>query len=801
MEEGLYELESYSNELELKKLIITIIKIYNTNYFKKIYDFFYLFKIRVIKQIIYENKYIINYKRLYALRNIIVKTSLLLYNKNNFKKITFDNWYNNSKLINSKYNRNSFNHFLKIKKDNYLTKVILKIIMKNIKNKYNARITKKYFLLLIKYYNHLLDKYYIKSITITKAIFNFVKIKLKPYKARFFSRIDYYLDKDDINNIYKYILLNYLKDNNNRINNNEIISLINNYNKNIKLNYENLISRISRENGIYTILYKTIFNNFFINKNISYIFSIWKQNSLDDSFIYIFHRKETLTNNLIFSKIYMLVLVVKKRLKKYFEFLYNNIYRKQTNGLILLDSYELLSILNFESLYDNYLFKILQGLYKLQNYNNMKNSRIFHMNNNNMKLISLNKWKNNHKVIYSYYNIKNRHLFNNKIDIIKGTYIFNNIYLLSYNKRIINLINNILIYYTNNQNKKLITLKINIFLEILQRLINNNQRKKIFNNLFEIFKLSEDEKILKYELSYVTNTIQNAITSKNLKYKRYFLQKFINYYNQLKILKPFYYNIKNKYEYNIKKIKDKKLIALNDILKYFINNTIKNNFPYTLRSIFNRWSSLIGYCPKTITEKYNYNNNSEDEEDIITQRKEIKELHKCLKEDQDFQHDLKAKITALDEENTFICEKIYDITQRVEKCDKCSNLLKSSNISDNNLRSSYGSMIKSIHGNKKSRNIAAVGGTSSSGLNFASAGTELVPRKPQGSLNIYEEASDPGSDQMDDIDENQSDNNTISQPYLIGIKQKIMDLKKEKDPIINKLKDEIKALYLELNMI
>ena len=32
------------------------------------------------------------------------------------------------------------------------------------------------------------------------------------------------------------------------------------------------------------------------------------------------------------------------------------------------------------------------------------------------------------------------------------------------------------------------------------------------------------------------------------------------------------------------------------------------------------------------------------------------------------------------------------------------------------------------------------------------------------------------------------------------IKQKILDLKKEKDPIVNKLKEEIISLYKELNM-
>ena len=268
-----------------------------------------------------------------------------------------------------------------------------------------------------------------------------------------------------------------------------------------------------------------------------------------------------------------------------------------------------------------------------------------------------------------------------------------------------------------------------------------------------------------------------------------------------------------KQKINKLRLEDQKRNAVKKILKFLIKNSIKKHFLYSLKNAFNHWCLLVGYFPKSIREPETMNNkntiynDSEDEEDIITQRNEIKELKNCLKEDQDFQHDLKAKITALDEENEFIGEKIFEITQRVEKCEKCSNLLKSSNISENNMRSSKGSMIKDIHGNnnninngKKSRNMPPAEATSSSGLNFYTGGTDLIPRKPQGSLNQCDEASDPGSEQMDDIDENQMESNEMSQRYLYTIKQKIMDLKQEKEPIINKLKEEIKALYLELNM-
>ena len=82
MESNAYELDL--NEIELKKLIIIIEQIYNKDYFKHLLDFYNLFKIKVLKQVIYENKYFIDYKKLYALRNIIIYFSLKSYNQNNF---------------------------------------------------------------------------------------------------------------------------------------------------------------------------------------------------------------------------------------------------------------------------------------------------------------------------------------------------------------------------------------------------------------------------------------------------------------------------------------------------------------------------------------------------------------------------------------------------------------------------------------------------------------------------------------------------------------------------------------------
>ena len=813
MELNLYQYKSTFNEIKLKKFIITTKQIYYKNYYNNLFDFYNLLKIKVLKQEIYENKYLMTYKKLYALRNIIIYLSLKSYNQNTFKRICFNIWYNNIKSHILKMDKNNNkNAFLQLKKEAYLRKIFLNKILKTIKIKNNSLTVRKYFLLLMKYYMYLFDKYYIRSIKLAKSVYNYVRKRLKPIKSIFFVKLDFNLTEEDIINLYKYILINYIKAENIPNNKKDMaLSLINAYNKTIKHNYENLINELYKNNSIYIILYKSIFNKILINKNISNRFSLWKQNTLNESVLINFQLKEKFTNRLILSKIYMFILVIKKIIKKIFELLYNNIYIKQTNGLILLDSYELLSVLNFESLYDNYLINVLKGIYKLHNFKNMNYLRIFRMNDKNKENISLNLWKKNKSVVCNYLN-NNINLNYSNINIIKGTYISDKIFFLSYNKRINNKINYLLRTY--NYNWKLFFVKLNILVYILQKKIINKRKKYLFYYLYDVFKLSEEEKILKKEISLFIQSIKNLFLIKIFKYKNIFFLELKNDYkniNKYQNSKNIYYNNIKKipnYKINFKitknKLKEEKLLALHKIMKYFINNSIKRHFLQSLKNSFYHWSLLSGNIPNIIRETNNhiFNDDSEDEEDVLTQRNEIKELQKCLKEDQDFQHDLKAKITALDEENEFICEKIFEITQRVERCEKCSNLLRSSNISDNNIKLSKESVIKTNDENnniQKSRNMVPKEGTFSSGLNFYTAGTDLIPRKPQASLN-HDEASDPGSEQIDDIDENEVENNDMAQPYLIGIKQKILDLKQEKEPIINKLKNEIKSLYLELNM-
>ena len=240
-------------------------------------------------------------------------------------------------------------------------------------------------------------------------------------------------------------------------------------------------------------------------------------------------------------------------------------------------------------------------------------------------------------------------------------------------------------------------------------------------------------------------------------------------------------------------------------MKYYQKNNIKKHYKLSLKFYFIHWCSLLGIIP----EKKINNIEKEEEEEIKAEKNEIKELKKSLKEDKDFQHDLKAKISALDEENNFVNEKIFEITQRVEKCEKCNNLLKSSFIPENKIKNSLSNILKNPQEEdnlpNKSRNVVNEKEkekeiSSSSGINFITGGTDLVPKKPRGYLK-NEEISEPNSIQIDDDDifKNKKNENEILE-NAENIKQKIIELKREKEPIVNKLKEEILKLYSELNI-
>ena len=811
------DIKSSISELKLNQLKIIINAKFNLNYSKNIYDFFELFKIRVLKQIIYENKYFNSYKKLYSLRNIFIKSSIRK-NKTKFKFYVFYYWYIKSKKERIKKNKIFSNNIIQSQKNSYLTKLVIKAIIKNERIDNNIPIMKRYLLLYMKYYNYLTDSYYIKSITIVKAIYNYFRKKLKKYKSIFFSRIDYNLQKDDFIYVYKYILTNYINDNYNKINYNnkrtQAILLLDNCNSIIKLDYNKNIKILSKENIIYVLLDKFVNNKFLVNKYISRFFSVWKRNSLEQTFIYNIQSREILRNDLMYSKILILVIIIKKKLKKYFEFFCNKIINKNQNKLII----------NLESIYNNILFNVLKGINCIQNYKNLKNSRIYNLNDDFKKLIVLKKWKGEKNIICNY-NYNNITFKKNNLKIIKGSYIFDTIFLSHDFKRISYLAECILKISSNNINNNIIKFKLILFSQIIQNRIINIKRKIIIHILFNKLKEQVNSINKNKNISFLYFIISKFFSLRIHQYKIAFLYKLINIFLGLSIgeIGHDLNNVKNNFDLiNTNKIIKRnhkiknKLQAINIFIKYYQKNHIKNIYLHSLKLSFIHWCSIIGKFPsfiltKNLNIKISSSLENEDDEEIQAQKKEILELQKSLKEDKDFQHDLKAKISALDEENNFVNEKIYEITQRVENCKKCNNLIKSSYISDNKMSTSFGNIIKNEKEGddipKKSRNNPTEKEvTSSSGFNFVTGGTEIPPKQPRG-FNKIEEYSDPESIHIDDenndnVDKSKgiksNDNEILDDTEII--KQKILDLKREKDPIVNKLKEEIIELYKELNM-
>ena len=810
------KMQNYLDGIKLKQLKIIINQKFNINYTKNIYEFFELFKIRVLNQTIYENKYFNSYKKLYSLRNIFLQSSLSNY-KSKLKYTLLHYWLIKSHILKIKskitYNKTIAFELSKTKQKNCLTNLLLKSIIKNEKLYINIPLIKRYFLLYLKYYNYLIENYYLKSITIVKAIFNYFRKKLKIYKAIFFSRIDYNIQKDESIHVYKYILTNYINDKIN-INNNkktEALLLLENCNSIIKLDYDEYIHIYHTENFYYKFLDKIVINNFLINKHIAKFFSLWKKNALEISFIDNIHTKEILCDDLMFSKLFLLALIIKKKIRKYFQFFYYKIKSLKQNKLLIR--------IKLEDIYNNILFNILKGINCIQNVHNMKKYRIYNLSNDNKKIVALNKWKGKKDIICNN-NYNNIIIEYNKIKIVKGCHYFDSIYLTHNNDRISYLIKISLQLLSNNINNKYIQFKLILFLQIIQNKIINTKRKIILHFLFEILRRQNYLKNLQLQISFLYSLLSKIFSLKLFQYKNYFIHKFKHLFYKVYILKTDYIYDKanNNFIYidnrnikiNAKNLKLKnKIRAINIIIKYYQKNIYKNNYFHSLNFSFIHWCTLIGKFPYFIyRNKLSKSLENDEEEEKKEEIQEIQELQKNIKEDKDFQHDLKTKISALEEENNFVNEKIFDITQRVEKCEKCNNLLKTSFISENKIKTSLESIMKNAqeeeNNMKKSRNILPEKKeTTSSGINNFTVGTDLIPKKPRDYIE-NEELSEEDSMQIDDEEEEKKKKNEISENDYISdtqtFKQKIINLKKEKEPIVEKLKEEIDKLYQELNM-
>jgi hypothetical protein len=177
----------------------------------------------------------------------------------------------------------------------------------------------------LKYYKCIIDNYYIKSITIVKAIYNYIRKKLKIYKAIFFSKIDYNIKNNECIYIYKYILSYYISDKTIKNNNDKI--------KNERI--DNNIPIMKRYLLLYMKYYNYLTDTYYI-KSITIVKAIYNY----------FRKKLKIYKSIFFSRIdYNLqkddfIYVYKYILTNYINDNYNkiNYNNKRTQAILLLDN-------------------------------------------------------------------------------------------------------------------------------------------------------------------------------------------------------------------------------------------------------------------------------------------------------------------------------------------------------------------------------------------------------------------------------------------------------------------------------
>ena len=784
MNSELKELQSLLNALYTKYFILILNKIYTKKYFTYFYHCLNSFKVKALAIIVYQNKYFNAYNQLYTLRNVFIKSDSIYKHKKFILKQNLYHWY--FQVYHHHIQTNNIN-FAYIERKNKIKGILSKFFLLKILNKKGIKINiiEKYFLLLLKNYLYETDKLYIKSLTLVKSIYSYVIHQIKILKVEFLCKIaNNKYTQSDLFNINRYILINYLKYNKNSTETKRIKNLLLSYKiDNDRECIDSLLKKEKIENYSLTHSYNDDYKNKLINKNITNKFNIWK-NQIDFQKIFLNRKKNKFEKKNIISRLFILLLVIKKALKKHFNIFYNNIY---SNNKIIL-THEKFCFVNAEVICNNYMINILRGMNKIHNFKNSFYSRAFEVKDKNKKIIVFNKWlniiNNGYKEKYieceNYITNKNKSsyniIFDNCINIRKAILILDGVFRrylekYIYNRKAILFVN--LIF--KEQLKKIYMTGLLIIGKIIRKNIQKYCfklyiRKNIIINPHRSIKQNHIR--VKHKLSFFIIVISNILIKNQKKAKIYFFDK-----------------IKN-----IDKLK--KHLLISKLTKILSKISTKQNYKYSLYNCFIHWYKPIKNIPQSsLTFSENSINNSH----------EILNMQKYLKEDQDFHDDLKTKISALEQENQYLGLKIVQITQRVEKCEKCSTLLCSSTLSMGNIMNSFdNNLIKNINDNNniKSRNIEKISAAGSSGLNFVTGGTDLVPRKPQGTLNIYEDSDEsiPNSNSFDDLGGDEDEFKDVdSSPYLAGLKQKIMDLKNEKEPIVNKLRKEIDILYQELN--
>ncbi len=618
--------------------------------------------------------------QLFSLKNCFISSDLFFKKKNLYVAKYLKYWfietlYKNNQMIKEFKQKNKLHHI-------FLTQ-IKKIYFKHYFN---------FFMRKFHYYDIRYSEFYIKSIYFLKMLLYIIKGFLTKYKIKFFYRIIKLNEKKL--NIYKHLLLEKLLSTNYSGNKNKIKNLMNSLNDNYLIGCEKNEKLLNQKCKLFQIIIKKKFYNKYICRN----FKKWYINTIKLNLLKKIDLKEDYTNKLVKLKLVQLFIIIRKFLNLYFTFLIYQIKRKINSKPI--------SLIELEKKQNIKLDKISKAFYKTTEIRANQNKKYFNSSNLNKKRMCFSFWKNNKiKINLDYSTIYNNTIVSkSNTRIIKGYqklfFLFKSRFY-KYNCFLFMLIKakNAKIIYLNKYisgirilNNIFVQLKIKKIYQFFKQLQNHLYlRKYIFsdNNILKlIFILNKIiGKRLKIFNSYYKNN--KKLTKKVLK------RNFLSTYNSLKTIK------KRIYIYGAKEIFKK--------MKLFIqrrnnNHNINSNvFTFSKpqkqkvsikKEIYQNISSICLSMDKEITKKnrklkiYKFLTKKIQQKERIKKirtnninyyfakwNNEKKFLLEDIKEDKDFQSDLKYKIIDYSEEIDNIEQKLSEIAVTVEKCNQCSKLL------------------------------------------------------------------------------------------------------------------------------
>lgn len=661
--------------------------------------------------------------------------------------------------------------------------------------------------------NYYCDTMYNKSILFLKGLIGLIKKIIKEDKIFFILE----LEKNAYENDKMKIFYNFYKNIEQKT-----LSFQEKIQEKLKIIQKNTdVVKIHQEYEEYNYLntlYCLLLKKKYANKDLLSTFYLWKKNSVMLGIIKKSEIKEKLTSNLVNSKIELLKRILSSHL-----FCCWKIFLFQIN--MKLSPKKKYTIFDFELLFNERLVCILKGIYKQ---GKIRNS----INNKNIKLTQLNqlklnfyKWRKKAKInlkqnnkevkdeekikegfdlLFHFLNLRIYQLKrvvllqilkNDKINskifysrICYGTNRIENIFFIknllfkyffftkllskrkhilrsvrSYNKlnnKIMNFCNSIFFFFWKKRKEFLY-----LFFTRMKLKSSTPLHEKTSNHLFSFGNTPKNSKEIEVAKFDVLSPIPKLFT-RNFTFAIKVSKVLFQF-----CLGTFMMNIKIIYKSkkDEKKMKscqvNKKINENMSIVALSIHHEIANKtkhikflkFLLKAVSIFEPKNYLIRLINHNLRYYFNIWNNP------------AKVLIHSIRENKDFQTDLKIKILEYQESITMLENKLLQITLKCEKCKKCSDLLKLSTLS--------------ISTNKKTQ---------------AQIQTKSV--QPPKLVNAHE------SDDIEDIDLLDDDlEGGEYYDYLEKteneIKNNIIQIKTIKDPICEQLKKEVEDLYKEIELL